>query len=1051
LCLLLVWGCNTQKENARLESLPTIKSRNLIKGDSSAETESRTLTKGTYGMSEYAWDEKTAYDGQKSIKLSQYPGAPRIKWYFKPARASTMPVYNLEFGKPYTFSFYAKASKDNVKGYIGVQQYKWKNWFEKTIILTKNWKRYSITIVPEKKFKGKGHNKYVLSFGVIQNADAWFDAFQFEKGKKSTPYYNASAASTGVVVHSKTKNTFLKDEECLIDLNVKKARGDCPAKLKLTCKIKDYSGKTIQEKEYSVDFDSNDFYRQQIKFEPEKTGWFRVSVKASEKKGAIHKHFADLVIVQKPVEISKGITPFCGLGSDVFPAMKKIGVKWVEEWIYWKDNEKKKGEYTWNVKHRPDISLDKRIKDIKDMGFRLKILIEQFPEWTKNKKDIEGAAKLGKRYPERLLPDRKHFPDWKRYIKNLTARYKDYIDCYEIGGEVDAKYGLNPYYKEKYKDSLIGRFAGGQLIDDFAEMTKIAAQEIKRQVPNAEIGAVRPCDVDCSSYNHTMPFTTAVYKICGKYLNCLPLDCYPRPRYIGINYPTPGSAKDLKAVFKRAKEILDEYATGNKKFFVSEYGVFIDNRIIYDYKYTTEHLNCVARTYLTARALGSEFFYWYNSTHAPNTGESEWHYTGIWFRDEPLPAVAAYSAVAQIVENVVKAKLIEVNSNISVTVFKKDNGSAQMGLWTDERPSGLLLANTDGKVVLTDVMGNTFVPKTKKGYKYLPLNGSPVYLTLTGTDNNYEAALKLLKQSEVDIKTPVSLAFRESTLKKGKLYIKNKSLNTPCSGKVQYSLSGINKTKQFDAPAGSKYIMDIELPAEIPEKTELTGKILFEGFEKETFNFPVHQIAVAPELKKTPEIKSNPSSWGVKPVIKMDTRFYLFPHDPHTPWTDPNDLSADIYMGWKGKYLYLGANVKDDKHFNKYTSALYKADSFQFAFDPKNNASIIKGKDYSGDDIEMGIGLTPEGGKLETYVASDKDINNNTLYSATRNEETKTTTYVIRLPLKKLGLAPGKVFGFNTVVFDDDTGAGQSYHIRYTRGITGGKNPKLFKKFVLKK
>jgi hypothetical protein len=45
---------------------------------------------------------------------------------------------------------------------------------------------------------------------------------------------------------------------------------------------------------------------------------------------------------------------------------------------------------------------------------------------------------------------------------------------------------------------------------------------------------------------------------------------------------------------------------------------------------------------------------------------------------------------------------------------------------------------------------------------------------------------------------------------------------------------------------------------------------------------------------------------------------------------------------------------------------------------------------------------------------------------------------------------PGRVFSFNFVLFDDDTGAGQTYYYQLSPGITGGKNPALFKRFVLR-
>ena len=41
------------------------------------------------------------------------------------------------------------------------------------------------------------------------------------------------------------------------------------------------------------------------------------------------------------------------------------------------------------------------------------------------------------------------------------------------------------------------------------------------------------------------------------------------------------------------------------------------------------------------------------------------------------------------------------------------------------------------------------------------------------------------------------------------------------------------------------------------------------------------------------------------------------------------------------------------------------------------------------------------------------------------------------------------VFGMSLVLFDDDTDAGQEYHAPVGGGITGGKDPGKFLKFIL--
>ena len=44
----------------------------------------------------------------------------------------------------------------------------------------------------------------------------------------------------------------------------------------------------------------------------------------------------------------------------------------------------------------------------------------------------------------------------------------------------------------------------------------------------------------------------------------------------------------------------------------------------------------------------------------------------------------------------------------------------------------------------------------------------------------------------------------------------------------------------------------------------------------------------------------------------------------------------------------------------------------------------------------------------------------------------------------------GMIFGMSFVVFDDDTGLGQSYYIPVGGGIAGKKEPAAYRKFILK-
>ena len=77
---LMLAGCAmpspTKAEKPRAE----IKARNLIGGDSSAETEIKSVTKGTYGMTpSLAWDASTAYEGKRKREDIALPRLPQLE------------------------------------------------------------------------------------------------------------------------------------------------------------------------------------------------------------------------------------------------------------------------------------------------------------------------------------------------------------------------------------------------------------------------------------------------------------------------------------------------------------------------------------------------------------------------------------------------------------------------------------------------------------------------------------------------------------------------------------------------------------------------------------------------------------------------------------------------------------------------------------------------------------------------------------------------------------------------------------------------------------
>lgn len=110
-----------------------------------------------------------------------------------------------------------------------------------------------------------------------------------------------------------------------------------------------------------------------------------------------------------------------------------------------------------------------------------------------------------------------------------------------------------------------------------------------------------------------------------------------------------------------------------------------------------------------------------------------------------------------------------------------------------------------------------------------------------------------------------------------------------------------------------------------------------------------------------------------------------------------------------------------------------------------------EGIGYDSDDYDLGVALTKEGPLFHQWYGPHSGLLAGSEFVVVRDEAKKKTFYEIRIPFTYLSISPkeGAVFGFNFAVFDDDTGSGQKHWMQLTRGITSGKNPSLFKKFVL--
>ena len=150
-----------------------VQAENLLVGDTSVETEGKYMTNGTWTPwkfegSGFVWDNGTGYDGRKSIRVT------------RPFGVSLYETAKLPDGK-YVFSFYAKADKDNVPGFICCSEFQRSLWPKrigkrKPIVLGREWKRYSVV------FTAYNAHAWVPEFG---HSERWNSLQQMKPGTLS--------------------------------------------------------------------------------------------------------------------------------------------------------------------------------------------------------------------------------------------------------------------------------------------------------------------------------------------------------------------------------------------------------------------------------------------------------------------------------------------------------------------------------------------------------------------------------------------------------------------------------------------------------------------------------------------------------------------------------------------------------------------------------------------------------------------------------------------------------------------------------------------------
>ncbi|MCX6986007.1 MAG: hypothetical protein NT118_14850, partial [Lentisphaerae bacterium] len=950
---------------------------------------------------------------------------PSCTWFDKWISVADTP--DLKIGETYTFSFYAKASNDDYP--VNLEMYPSAGWefyadgeagcYSKDIKLNSKWQRYSFTFVANMKQQAL-NTGYSAIFNFLNSpvGTVWYDAVQIEKGETLTPYKNPSPMNVGIMLNSSSwSNIFFPQDPVTATIRV-----DMPSdKAELQCQVVDYQGQVVKDFKQAV----NGAGEIKLPLDPQRLGWFKVTATLSTNGKIMSTHSANYIKIAKPVDVVSGIQPFAGLinarGIDCFDISRKIGVKRVEIVANMKTSyiggvETAQGKFDWSA-------VEWQLKRGKEFGMLNKVVSNPFdvPDWYFDKEEVDNAKKKNSLL---VLGSDKH-EVWRKFIGELTRRYGDMIDEFELGAEDNGRLGINEYYKALYpKEVKDGVLCGGKPFDDLCAMVKIGAAEIRKTHPDMKIGAIRPSVIGGA---HSI-FIREMFKKIGKDTNIFPADFYLFPFEFGpLIQQRRGKSDELIGFYNEARKITQELGC-NQPIYISEFGWFPDMRFPDDSIYRQEQAETMAKDFIVARIAGYFAFDWFGGFGGPsNVGK----YTSSMQQNMKMQSIAAsYSAVAQVVENVTESKWLTPDRATRIAIMSKNDGKGVAAVWSDKGYKLTLPPNSG--VTVTDLMGNTL--QSPDGQ--FPLNQAPIYIW----HKDFKELSEILAKTEVDMTEFCVIGFRMISENLGRLQFANLSNAGGLEIDAVITVNGKEIRKTIDVPKSSTNTCDIPLSGktvQVKAKKSGSKSLMERSFDLDVLT-PITAGSKAAEL-----------------IAKAELRCDVYPLDPWVPWSGPDDLSVQIMSSWDADNLYLNAKVKDDKHFNKFLDSPWNGDSIQFAIDPKNDGAFYTPgadkKSLGPDDFEFGLALNDDG-KIRCVSSHGKDICGSNNYTVTRDEKDKATAYELRLPWKDLGVKPfsGMVLGMSFVIFDDDTGSGQNYYIAIGGGIAKIKNPALYKKFVLK-
>ncbi len=446
--------------------------------------------------------------------------------------------------------------------------------------------------------------------------------------------------------------------------------------------------------------------------------------------------------------------------------------------------------------------------------------------------------------------------------------------------------------------------------------------------------------------------------------------------------------------------------------------------------------------FLYSWARGAMGYNWYDLRNDGFDLKNNEHNFGLLSKDfQPKAAYGVYNMLSRLFHQAEYLNDAKVDGVFGF-FFRAKNGDLLLPAWSEDRERLLMFSGVTGKVFRVDLFGNEEELAVENGSLTAEVRKQPATLRFTG--------MKLLPEIHGEF-------FRQ---------LDDFSCRPGQSRKYRFEL--LNPT---DKPL--EFRLDLRLPEGLtlrpyprrvtvaPRKAETVAFEIaaaenfrsFHGEQKQlelslgagrfwqgTLSFPAHSVTVLEkQLRREPDFILNRAEQAV----------FLAPNNPqsaHLFWKGPEDLSAKIYLGHDGGNLLLKAEVTDDIHCQPYSGeGSWRGDGIQFALKLPNQKEFW----------EIGLARL-DNGQSDVYLwfvpdkFNPKQVADAISLTTERNEKTRLTTYLAKIPFTAIGLdreARRNGFRFNLLVNDNDGEIRETF-LSIAPGIGENKTPDSYP-FVL--